>query len=1116
MSDKGVRVLRWVASVVVANALVFGVPVVLWLAVGWPLPDTVPTGDDLSAFLEPGGISETAVVKFFVVVGWVAWARVVWVLLDELVRAVQGWPTRGDRGYSLTHKLAEWTVAGLFRLGATSAAVVGVAGPSVAAATLVMAAGPAAAETPTANVGEFDIGEVDSGHQEAALHVVDVRSRLVGRVAYEVVDGDTMWDISERYLADGFRWQEIFDASKGVEQPFAYGKTITDPELIWPGSVLLLPDDATGVPKANPERVAAVWGDNPPDTDIAATVDDVTSALEAAMGESLDLPQDVTAGDSVLDESPHTEAEPSQPVVVETVEPAVMERTVVDGLDNRSTTAREPDDIDVVSFGEHGASLPARTLATTGFGAGGLVFASWMFVRLERRRRARRMVMQRNERPAQLDQDVQDAQRAVAYSADVGSVEWLEAAWGSLASRLLPASSDVAEPQVAMLNDSTLQVLFSDFDPNVFGPWRLSGTDATACVWEVDLDTPIGEFGSLPEWMTLPLMVSVGERLLANLEAIGVLSVHGDPNKAAGLVRSMTTEAQVAPHGEFVDVRITDGAALQVGWESNGSAGVVVEELSGWFETVEHKLSTENVTSVAAARSEHPSDWSPVLLVCDASEVETLGVLIEKASRPQMPLAVVVMGHGSVEYRAEVDSAGQLRFGPAQLRCAAAYAGQQRGVVADRLLEAQDVMVEVAEDELFAVTNVMSSPPGLVPLRERVSVPFEPPVVTQMLAPVVGARAVSNGGPPQNNGTVIGYAEENGEPPSQDESHYDDEHTEPVEEPNGEPPIGAMDQVVSSRPVLCEETDTDIPAPVAEEAVEASAAIAEYVPQMAVSSVDVSEESVAETPTNPAVDETIIDLDDDAEAEDVDPVEELLNGRADELVLSVLGDIRLSGVELSEIELSIVTFLMMAGQQTAWTIREAIWNDNVTDSRWEKSVSGLRSKLGKTRFPHADAGRYGLVGIHTDYSMFLALRAKAEKEPNPERKLELLSSALGLVSGIPLRVDSHDGRWAWVFNHDYALAIELESVVVDTAIEMASVALELDRVESALFACIRGTTASPGCERLACLQVEIYVKQGDHGKAARLVDSFERQAQDICPGAEAPTGPRSVLNARAS
>ena len=50
--------------------------------------------------------------------------------------------------------------------------------------------------------------------------------------AYTVTAGDTLWSIARRFLSDGGRWGEIYQLNRN---------TISNPNLIYPGQVLVLP-----------------------------------------------------------------------------------------------------------------------------------------------------------------------------------------------------------------------------------------------------------------------------------------------------------------------------------------------------------------------------------------------------------------------------------------------------------------------------------------------------------------------------------------------------------------------------------------------------------------------------------------------------------------------------------------------------------------------------------------------------------------------------------------------------------------------------------------------------------------------------------------------------------
>ena len=82
--------------------------------------------------------------------------------------------------------------------------------------------------------------------------------------SYRVRRGDHLWGIAERWLGDGFRWVEIWERNRGRDVDA--GRRLTDPNRIYPGSLLELPVGAAPVeiagtalpaaPVAGPEPVA--------------------------------------------------------------------------------------------------------------------------------------------------------------------------------------------------------------------------------------------------------------------------------------------------------------------------------------------------------------------------------------------------------------------------------------------------------------------------------------------------------------------------------------------------------------------------------------------------------------------------------------------------------------------------------------------------------------------------------------------------------------------------------------------------------------------------------------------------------------------------------------------
>ena len=54
---------------------------------------------------------------------------------------------------------------------------------------------------------------------------------------YTVSEGNTLWDLAQRFLGDPYAWREIWDANR---------ETIPNPDLIYPGQVIRIPDGSGG------------------------------------------------------------------------------------------------------------------------------------------------------------------------------------------------------------------------------------------------------------------------------------------------------------------------------------------------------------------------------------------------------------------------------------------------------------------------------------------------------------------------------------------------------------------------------------------------------------------------------------------------------------------------------------------------------------------------------------------------------------------------------------------------------------------------------------------------------------------------------------------------------
>jgi DNA-binding SARP family transcriptional activator len=217
---------RGLAGLLLAAILVIGLPVLLWTAVGWPLPHTIPSPDALRDAMLHGSISDQVVVNGLAQLTWLAWAQFLVCLIAETRAALKGrLPGRVP--------LATW---GAQALAARLVAAVLLLAPVASSPRPAIVAMPVVAHATTTHL--FDPnnsapdGASDAPHTEPAP--------ATGSVQHVVQPKETLWDIAERYYGDGRLYRQIFESNEGRLQPD--GRRLTNSNRIYPGWVLVVAD----------------------------------------------------------------------------------------------------------------------------------------------------------------------------------------------------------------------------------------------------------------------------------------------------------------------------------------------------------------------------------------------------------------------------------------------------------------------------------------------------------------------------------------------------------------------------------------------------------------------------------------------------------------------------------------------------------------------------------------------------------------------------------------------------------------------------------------------------------------------------------------------------------
>lgn len=232
------RLARALGALAVTVGISAGVPWALLTYIGSPIPKHVPTMTTVSSWLS----TRVDIHVFLAIAVYLLW--LVWVVfivqiavqipgvIVDLLRVVRHRePLRrdvaGGPGGTLVRALiAAFTIALITPKSVAPQAVARAAvgfhsgtARAVAVAPVIPSAREAAAKQSQAAVTE------------------DTKTQR----AHTVVLGDTLWDIAEHRLGKASRWLEIFDLNRGRHQ--SDGRALTDPRVIIPGWVLVLPDD---------------------------------------------------------------------------------------------------------------------------------------------------------------------------------------------------------------------------------------------------------------------------------------------------------------------------------------------------------------------------------------------------------------------------------------------------------------------------------------------------------------------------------------------------------------------------------------------------------------------------------------------------------------------------------------------------------------------------------------------------------------------------------------------------------------------------------------------------------------------------------------------------------
>jgi hypothetical protein len=342
-----------------------------------------------------------------------------WLLGSTLLAVVANFPRLGSMRplvrrvtHPLVRRLVEAAMATVLTLSVPSLPA-GAAGPSPIAATAVMLA-------PTPAPAAVAVAIADRSAVLATPTIANPRAEPETCV---VTKGDSLWRLAQRRLGSGGRYTELWQANKGRVMPD--GKRFTDPDRIYPGWVLALPDQPAPAP-------AGAQPSPPPDARPAPAevgpVDGGARTANAAPANSESV--EPTTGDSALGPPVPTESEPTTATTIGTdapSTPASAQQPPASSIPESpeappTSIERTQPPRDLASRGQ---ASPARWTAAALVGGTSLIAA--VILAGTARLRRRRLRTRRAQAPLP-PTTTGDAERRVRAIADDETMTWVDVA----------------------------------------------------------------------------------------------------------------------------------------------------------------------------------------------------------------------------------------------------------------------------------------------------------------------------------------------------------------------------------------------------------------------------------------------------------------------------------------------------------------------------------------------------------------------------------------------------------------------------------------------------------------------------------------------------------------
>jgi len=539
----------------------------------------------------------------FKIAGWIAWALLAISIITELIAAARGLKAPKLPGLGWSQVPARRLVAAatlLFLALPTTAGTIAAAAP--------VDATPAATTTIPASLAP----------SPAPAHHETTPTAAMPR--HVVVQGDSLWSIAERHLGTGTRYPEIAALNAALLRD--------GPGFLQPGWVLTLPSEATGADPVTEytvqpgDTLSGIARTQLGDETSWPTIYHASTQLPQVGGRHLADPDLILPGWTL--DLPKADLAPTAQGDAETVVPdadggAPQISTPAAPSSAAPATAAESDAAQTSAPAATPAQAPAHTVASAppaeqsapeetpadtaapapwlllGLGGAGVVLAGSLALALRRRRRSQFRARRpgRTIRPIPADLAPVEKSLIVTEALATSTVTQLDQALLELADTLTVRGQPMPLLQAARLLPSHIEVVLAE-DAQLPTPWTaVDGSDGQR--WR----RPANDERRGTECRSpYPQLVTVGRDetdhsvWLVNLEALGTISLTGDPTFAGDFARYLAAEIALNPWSREVRLDCVGVAAEAVDLDPSRVRHYPLSDEQALSRGVEHALET--------------------------------------------------------------------------------------------------------------------------------------------------------------------------------------------------------------------------------------------------------------------------------------------------------------------------------------------------------------------------------------------------------------------------------------------------------------------------------------------------------------------------------------------